>query len=215
MSKKNESQKSLDDIYALIFSRPISKRISPTLTKYNITPNQISILGILIGITGAFLIILGNNIIAAIIIYLSFIADCIDGEIARIKKQFTKFGYWLESSLDSISLLSALLAIGYISKEWMLTSLAISTMLMTRIRMLASDTTSLKFNLKIKNKILKNNFKKTLWQLRYGNSLQYMILIIPLIFKLYTLSLYLTILFAGGYYFITTIYEIKYYHDQK
>jgi phosphatidylglycerophosphate synthase len=215
MNKINKSQKSLDDFYALIFSRPISKRISAILVKFSITPNQISLLGIFFGILGAILIMIGNNIAAAIIIYFSFIADCIDGEIARLKKQFTKFGFWLESSLDSIPLLLPLLAIGFISKEWIITSLAISTMLMCRIRMLASDITSLKFDLKIKNKIIENSLKRTLWQLRYGNSLQYMILIIPLIFKLYVLSLWLTIIFAGGYYFITILYEIKYYYGQR
>lgn len=209
------SQKKIDDIYALVFARPISKKISKILSKTGITPNQVSGIGIVLGLVSATLLVFGNNILAAVVLYLSFLADCIDGEIARLKQQFTKLGLWLESSLDSIPLLLAIFAIGFISQLWLLTALAASVLLLTRIRMLASDFLSMKFGLKISDGIIANPVKKLLWQLRYGNSLQYMILIISLLFGRYSLSLWLTIILAGGYYVIVIIYEIKYYSKIK
>jgi phosphatidylglycerophosphate synthase len=215
MKTKDKSQKKVDDVYALVFARPVSKRISDILYGTKVTPNQISVIGVLLGILSAVFILTGNFIIAALVLYLSFVADCVDGELARLRNQFTKTGFWLESSLDSLSLLVPLVAVGYASEQWVLLSFTVSFMLLTRIRMMASDMASLKYNLNLKEGIIKNPVKRILWQLRYGNSVQYMILIIFLLFSRLDLVLWLTLILAGGYYLVCLLYEIKFYSSLK
>jgi len=212
---KNKSQKKIDDFYALIFARPISQRISSLIFKTKITPNQISIFGTFLALISGALILLNKPIIAAVILYASFIADCVDGEIARLKKQFTKFGLWLESSFDALSLLIPLLAIGILTKNWIMALLSIMFFLLTRVRMLASDMISLKYNKNTKEELTSKKHLKIMWQLRYGNSLQFLIIIIALLFSLYNAIFYLTIILAGGYYLLTIIYEFNHYRKDN
>lgn len=77
----------------------IVKFISPITTylllKTKLRPNDITILMIFSGIIGAILFAIDNlliKILGIIFIYLWFTFDLSDGEVARIKKQFSKFG---------------------------------------------------------------------------------------------------------------------------
>lgn len=73
--------------------------ISPLFTKIfiglEITPNYITILMIISGITGAVLFIVPSiicKIVGILFIHLWYLLDCSDGEVARITKKFSKFG---------------------------------------------------------------------------------------------------------------------------
>lgn len=211
--KKDNSQKSLDDFYALIFARPISKRISRAIINSRITPNMVSVIGVILGIFSSILILYNAPFMAGIALYISFVADCVDGELARSRKQFTKTGFWLESSLDTISLLFPIIALGIVTSSYGTLCVASISLLLTRVRMLASDITSLKFNLNLKKHIITSKTKRILWQLRYGNSLQYVILIVGVITTKYSLTLIITGVVAGIYYLASTLYEIKFYYQ--
>lgn len=86
--------------YARIFARKISNYITWILLQLPITANQVTILQILVSWLGCMLLFFGGkyNIILAIIFWqLGYILDCVDGEIARAKKQSTVFGVFLDS----------------------------------------------------------------------------------------------------------------------
>lgn len=77
--------------------------ISPLLTKFfvkkNIIPNDITLLMILSGLIGGSLFFETNiyiKIIGIVFIHLWYILDCSDGEVARITKNFSKFGKELD-----------------------------------------------------------------------------------------------------------------------
>lgn len=79
--------------------------ISPLLTqiflKKNFTPNEITIMMIISGVLGAVLFSFGNiavKIIGIVFIHMWYILDCVDGEVARIKKQFSRFGKEIDYS---------------------------------------------------------------------------------------------------------------------
>ncbi len=92
-----------DGIISKKLNRPISIKISKLLSKYNITPNQISIFSFLISCLAAYLFTIKNYaglFFGGIFAQFSSIIDGCDGEIARLKYKFSKFGGWLDAVLD-------------------------------------------------------------------------------------------------------------------
>ncbi|GAA0179303.1 hypothetical protein SH2C18_21980 [Clostridium sediminicola] len=78
---------------------PYVAAISPIFTKlfikFNIIPNQVTVLMIISGVLGAILFSFPNlilKILGVVFIHLWYIFDCSDGEVARITKKFSKFG---------------------------------------------------------------------------------------------------------------------------
>jgi len=73
--------------------------ISPLITKFlvktNLTPNMITVMMMISGIVGAALFAIPSIVVKIIgigFIHLWYVLDCCDGEVARIKKKFSKFG---------------------------------------------------------------------------------------------------------------------------
>ncbi|MCH8303795.1 MAG: CDP-alcohol phosphatidyltransferase family protein [Candidatus Marinimicrobia bacterium] len=94
--KKLEDEKSL---YARYYVYHVSIRLTRLLLKTNITANQVTIAGILVGILGAVSIMLGtltSAIVGVILIQIGFIFDGTDGQIARFKNQSSAQGVYLD-----------------------------------------------------------------------------------------------------------------------
>jgi len=65
----------------------------------NLTPNQITMIWVIVGVIGASLFIFGNytySIIGALLMFLAFSLDFVDGEVARYKKLTSGFGEFLD-----------------------------------------------------------------------------------------------------------------------
>ena len=92
-----------DGIISRKINRPISIKISKFISKYRITPNQISIISFIISCLAAYLFSFKNYaglFFGGILAQFSSIIDGCDGEIARLKYQSSKFGAWLDAILD-------------------------------------------------------------------------------------------------------------------
>ena len=61
----------------------LSEKISPTLYKYNITPNQITILGIISGLVACYYLYIDQLHLSLVFIILSCFLDDLDGHHAR------------------------------------------------------------------------------------------------------------------------------------
>lgn len=88
--KKLERRREKGDWWHAIFTF-FSRYLTWILVKTNITANFITITGLVIGLMGLFLIAIGNNlfiIIGFILLYIYYISDETDGEVARYKKHF-------------------------------------------------------------------------------------------------------------------------------
>lgn len=91
-----------DSFFTNLFARSISVRISPLFARTKITPLQVTIIGLLIGLVAAWI---GSNpiwtygLIAALLMEISHVLDCIDGELARLTDRGNPFA----ASLDPIS----------------------------------------------------------------------------------------------------------------
>ena len=100
---ENFEPKKTDGFISKNINRKISAFISKKLVNYEITPNQISIIALLIALIGSYFISKNNYILmvlGGIFVQLSSIMDNCDGEIARLKNLESKFGGWLDQVLD-------------------------------------------------------------------------------------------------------------------
>ena len=114
-------KKNTDGPISKIINRPISIKISELFLKIGVTPNQISLIGFIIGIFGAIFFYFGDYVylvIGGILVQLSSIIDGSDGEIARLKFQESKYGGWLDAVLDRYA--DAIIIFGMIHGHWIL-----------------------------------------------------------------------------------------------
>jgi CDP-L-myo-inositol myo-inositolphosphotransferase len=94
----------VETIYNGYVSRHINRKISEPLArllaKTKVTPNQMTWAAFGIALMSFLSFILGQNIIAGLLVQLSSIVDGIDGSLARLKGMTSEFGGFLDSVLD-------------------------------------------------------------------------------------------------------------------
>lgn len=89
----------------LFFYRKISHFLTPKVAKFFPWPNLVSLIGFLIGMVGIAMVGLGDyhiRIIGCLVLLVSYIFDCVDGELARGLGTDSRFGALLDTTFDSI-----------------------------------------------------------------------------------------------------------------
>ena len=104
-----------------IFYRPIANFLTPKVAKFSRSPTLLNFIGFFLGLLGIYLIAFGGfgqKVLGAGILIISYIFDCMDGQLARGFKLDNGFGALLDTSLDSIkeSLIFFALAWSYYSQ---------------------------------------------------------------------------------------------------
>lgn len=83
------------------FSRHISLRMTWFFLKIKgITPTQVTLLGMITGIIAALFFATGDyhyGVVGAFLVYLSYLLDCCDGEIARAQKSYSLMGHYMDA----------------------------------------------------------------------------------------------------------------------
>ncbi|NUM34304.1 MAG: CDP-alcohol phosphatidyltransferase family protein [Candidatus Brocadiae bacterium] len=119
--KKTESrlleslQSPLEGMVDVYFNRPIGRWIALPLARTGIHPNFVSLVSIGIGILSAICFLSGHywqSIIAAFMLQISAILDCIDGDVARIQFKESKLGRWLDITGDNIVHIALFICLG-------------------------------------------------------------------------------------------------------
>lgn len=89
--------------------RLISRRLSPTVTRLllptGLSPNAVTILGIVVGVAGGLLVGAAHPSGVALgvaLLIASGVLDCCDGEIARLRFAESKLGHWLDITGDTV-----------------------------------------------------------------------------------------------------------------
>ncbi len=95
-----------------------SMRITRVLSHRSlaVTPNHITIVAILLGLFASFLVTRGgyaNIAIAGVLLEVNSILDSCDGELARLRFQYSKLGQWLDNLSDDIVDNAFIAAAGY------------------------------------------------------------------------------------------------------
>lgn len=101
MDKKSLGEKKVEMQYVKKFYRKLGVMFANKLVSTKITPNQITIFGIFMGISAGFLFSQGDylySVLGAITLQISLISDYIDGSLARMRSESSKLGDWLDAT---------------------------------------------------------------------------------------------------------------------
>jgi hypothetical protein len=99
----NASVKATDGFFTTFFVSTYSKYIARWAARVGLTPNMVTTISLLIGIAAAASFATGERaglIAGAVLAYFAFVTDCVDGQLARYTRTFSKFGAWLDSVFD-------------------------------------------------------------------------------------------------------------------
>jgi hypothetical protein len=105
-----------DGFFSVFFLRRVSKLLTWAAVKIGATPNQVTIASFAIGLYAAFLFAQGDTwslIGGAILLQVSIIVDCVDGEIARYTRKFSELGAWLDAITDRVKEYAVFLGLAY------------------------------------------------------------------------------------------------------
>jgi phosphatidylglycerophosphate synthase len=95
--------KARDGFFTSFFVSPYSRYIARWAAHRGYTPNQITTVSVLMGLVAAILFATGERwglIAGAVVLQIAFTTDCVDGQLARYSRQFSKLGAWLDSVFD-------------------------------------------------------------------------------------------------------------------
>jgi archaetidylinositol phosphate synthase len=129
--------------------KPVAERPLQPIAKLlkNVNPNVISMFGIIFPLL-FFLLVINHHYIWALIVYIFNWVDLLDGMVARLSKRVTKFGGFLDSTIDRFADFAVLVSFGFafivpwdIIAPLLMCSFAISYM-RTRIEYMANGKVS-------------------------------------------------------------------------
>lgn len=78
----------------------LCERVSPYFKYWNWTPNHITMIRLLLSIIAIILIVNNNFITGALLFFVSYFFDCLDGYMARKYKMYSKFGDIFDHIVD-------------------------------------------------------------------------------------------------------------------
>ncbi len=94
-----------DGFYSTFVVRKLSKPLSALAIKLRLSPNLVTVISFIVGIAAALSFAQGARwalILGALLLQLSLILDCVDGEVARATHRFSVIGAWLDASTDRV-----------------------------------------------------------------------------------------------------------------
>ena len=95
--------KSTDGFFTTFFVSPYSKYIARWAARRGFTPNQVTTVSMALGVLAAAAFATGERVglvAGAVLLQIAFTTDCVDGQLARYTRQFSKLGAWLDSMFD-------------------------------------------------------------------------------------------------------------------
>ena len=113
--KKSLKMKEVEEVFDLFFYRPLAFLLVKLIYKTNITPNQLTIAAIFMGVIGGCFYAQGlpQYYIVGALFYMMFnILDCSDGQLARLKKNGTHTGRIIDGFADYIATTAVFIGIG-------------------------------------------------------------------------------------------------------
>ncbi|MDX6274481.1 MAG: hypothetical protein QOJ92_1691 [Frankiales bacterium] len=107
-----------DGFYSTFVVRKASRHLTRLALRLGLRPNEVTVASMVVAIAAAALFARGEwatTVAAAVLLQLSLVIDCVDGEVARYTGRFTAVGAWLDGVGDRLKEYSvyAGLAAGY------------------------------------------------------------------------------------------------------
>ena len=94
-----------DGFYSTFVVRKLSKPLTSLALRLGLAPNSITLISFAVGLGAAVAFAAGTQwwlIVGALLLQLSLIIDCVDGEVARATRRFSALGAWLDASTDRV-----------------------------------------------------------------------------------------------------------------
>jgi phosphatidylglycerophosphate synthase len=95
--------KANDSFFTTYLVSPYSKYLARWAARRGLTPDQITTASLGIGVLAALAFASGDRaglIAGAILLQISFATDCVDGQLARYTRNFSRAGAWLDAVFD-------------------------------------------------------------------------------------------------------------------
>lgn len=113
--KKALKMLEVEEVFDLIFYRPLAFLLVKIVYPTNITPNQLTLIAVFFGILGGISFGFGDPeylFAGAVLFILYDVFDCSDGQLARLKRNGTKTGRIIDGVADYIATTAAYIGIG-------------------------------------------------------------------------------------------------------
>ncbi|WP_406842071.1 DUF5941 domain-containing protein [Micromonospora harpali] len=97
------SVKEKDDFFTTFFVSTWSPYVTKASAKLGLTPTGVTAISVLFAAVAAVLFGVGGRpalVTGAVLLYLGFMLDCVDGQLARYTRHFSAWGGWLDTMAD-------------------------------------------------------------------------------------------------------------------
>ena len=126
-----------DGFFSTFVLRKISRIFTSALVETRIKPNTVTSISIIFGLLAAYVASQGKYFVGAVALLFSLVLDCVDGEIARYKSQFSLLGAWLDALADRIKEFAYIGALIYSVDEERIWWLGIALIILQTLRHLS------------------------------------------------------------------------------
>jgi phosphatidylglycerophosphate synthase len=97
------SVKAQDGFFTTYLVSPYSPYLARWAARRGMTPNQVTVASLLLGVVAALAFATGSRtglVTGAVLLLVAFVTDCVDGQLARYRHQYSTLGSWLDSTFD-------------------------------------------------------------------------------------------------------------------
>ncbi len=126
-----------DGFFSTFVLRKISRTFTNVLVETPIKPNTVTAISILVGLLAAYIASTGQYLTSGIVFLFSLVLDCVDGEIARYKSEFSALGAWLDALADRVKEFAYVGALAYSTNEAQTWWLALALVILQTVRHLS------------------------------------------------------------------------------
>jgi phosphatidylglycerophosphate synthase len=111
-----DTKKPRDIVWNRFVARPLAAVLLVPLAKTSVTPNQVTLFSLVVFLGAMVMLALGHgrgDLIGAVaILELSYVLDCMDGQLARLKHQVSPAGAHLDFLMDELKAFLLVAAVG-------------------------------------------------------------------------------------------------------
>ncbi|QGN45721.1 DUF5941 domain-containing protein [Micromonospora sp. WMMD558] len=97
------SVKERDDFFTTFFVSTWSPYVTKAAARLRLTPTSVTMISVAFAVAAALLFGAGGRpalVTGAVLLYLGFVLDCVDGQLARYTRTFSAWGGWLDTMAD-------------------------------------------------------------------------------------------------------------------
>lgn len=102
----------LDGFVAYHLLRPLARGMTRLLINTRVTPNQVTLGALALGLVAAAAAAAGHFALAGLLYWIGGLVDCVDGEIARLRLEGSRTGEWLDSLADEVATFALMAGVG-------------------------------------------------------------------------------------------------------